>query len=188
MIMTRRPLCAILAILLAATAAGATTLARMSLDELVAAAEVVARVRCLGNESRWEGGEIWTLTSFEVVETLKGVAPRLIAVRLLGGHVGHLHSTVDGVPRFRPSEEAVLFLERTRAGDFSVTSWVQGTFRIRRDARTGAESVTQDSAAYGIFDPTARQFRPAGVRKLPLEAFKQRLAETLERQRNGRDQ
>ena len=182
----RRLLSSVLVIPLAALAAGATTLARMSLDELVGTAGVVARVHCLGNESRWEGGEIWTLTSFEVLETLKGVAPRLITVRLLGGQAGQLISTVDGAPRFRPGEEAVLFLERTRAGDFSVTSWVQGTFRIRRDEHTGQESITQDSSAWGVFDPATRKFRAAGIRKLPLEVFKQRVTEALERQRNGR--
>lgn len=175
-----------LAVLLGATAARATTLARMNLDELAAAASVVARVHCLGNESRWEGREIWTFTNFEVMEAIKGTVPRLITVRLLGGQVGHLHSTVDGVPRFRPDEEVILFLEPTPAGDFSVTSWVQGTFRIHRDAHTGQESVTQDSSAFPVLDPVTRQFRTAGIRNLPLEAFKQRVAAALEQQQSGR--
>ncbi len=184
--MTRCLPLAVFAFALGTTALGATTLARMNLDELVGAAEVVARVRCLENEGRWENGEIWTFTSSEVVETLKGVAPRLVTVRLLGGRVGHVISAVEGAPRFRPGEEAVLFLERTRWGDFSVTSWAQGTFRIRFDAQTGQESVTQDSSRVSVFDPATRQFRPSGVRKLPLEAFKQRVAEALERQLNSR--
>jgi len=170
-----------LLVLFAATAASATTLVHMSLEELAAAADVVARVRCLENESRWEQGEIWTFTSFEVVETLKGPGPRLLTVRLLGGQVGHLVSTVAAVPRFRPGEEVFLFLERTPAGDFGVTSWVQGTFRIHREAPTGLESVTQDSSGLAVFDPATRKFRPAGIRNLPLETFKQKLAASLER-------
>ena len=184
--MTRHLPLAVFAFALGVTALGATTLARMNLDELVGAAEVVARVRCLENESRWENGEIWTFTSFEVVETLKGVAPRLVTVRLLGGRVGHVISAVEGVPRFQPGEEAVLFLERLREGDFSVTSWVQGTFRIRFDAQTGQESVTQDSSGFGVFDPATRRFRPSGVRKMRLEVLKQRVAEALERQLHPR--
>ncbi len=172
--------------LLAAALAQSTTLARLSLDDLAAAASVVARVECLGNESRWEGGEIWTFTSFEVVEIMKGVVPRLITVRLPGGQVGHLISTVDGVPRFRAGEQAILFLERTRAGDFAVLAWVQGTFRIHRDTHTGRQSVTQDSSSFAVFDPATRQFRPAGIRKLPLHVFRQRLADAIERSRNGR--
>jgi len=184
---TRRGMTLAAALLLLAVPPGqATTLARLSLDDLVAASSVVARVHCLGNESRWEAGEVWTFTSFDVVETMKGVAPRLLTVRLPGGRVGHLIATVDGVPRFRPGEDAILFLARTRAGDFSVISWVQGSFRIRRDPHTGRESVTQDSSAFDVFDPATRQFRPAGIRKLPLEAFRQRLAEAMERSENRR--
>jgi hypothetical protein len=173
-------------LLLWTTLAQATTLARLTLDDLVAASAVVARVHCLGSESRWEGGEIWTFTNFEVLETIKGAAPRLIAVRLPGGQVDHWISTVEGVPRFRPGERAIVFLERTRAGDFTIVSWVQGTFRIHRDARTGRESVTQDSSAFAVFDPATREFRPSGIRKLPLEVFRQRLAEAVERTRNGK--
>lgn len=168
-------------ILFVALAAGATTLARMSLEELAGAAEVIARVRCLDSESRWEAGEIWTFTRFEVVETLKGTAPRLLTVRLLGGRAGHSVSLVEGVPRFRSGEEAVLFLERSRADSFSVTSWVQGTFRIRRNAQTGEETVTQDSSRFAVLDPATQRFAAAGVRKLPLAEFRRRLAEALER-------
>src|SRR5713226_8788547 len=117
---------------------------------------------------------------------MKGAAPRLITVRLPGGRVGHLQSFVDGAPRFQPGEEVILFLERTRAGDFSVTSWVQGTFRIHRDASTGRGSVTQDSSGFAVFDPATRKFRSAGVRNLPLEQFKQRVAEAVERRASGR--
>ena len=76
--------------LLSAMSAQATTLARLSLDQLTAASDAVARVRCVSGESRWESGQIWTVTSFEVVETIKGKLPQRIQVRLPGGRVGHL--------------------------------------------------------------------------------------------------
>ncbi len=163
-----------------------TTLARMSLEELATAAHVIVRARCLENETRWENGEIWTFASFEVMETIKGAAARRITVRLLGGQVGYLISTVNGVPRFRPDEDVILFLERTPAGVFGVTSWLQGTFRIHRDARTGAEMVTQDSSGIGAYDPATRRFHASGIRNLPLEAFRERLTQALERRGQGR--
>ncbi len=185
---TRRLLLlAVSVIYLGGTTARATTLARMSLEELAAAAHVAVRARCLETESRWESGAIWTFTRFEVTETMKGAVPQLITVRLPGGRVDHLHAFVDGVPRFQPGEDAILFLERTRAGDFAVTSWVQGTFRIHRDAATGQEKVTQDSSGFAVFDPATRKFRTAGVRNLPLEEFRQRLATAMERRETGRE-
>ena len=153
-----------------------TTLARLSLDQLVAASDAAARVRCAGAESRWEGGSIWTVTSLEVVETLKGNLPRQITVRLPGGRVGHLTATVDGAPKFKPGDEAVVFLERSRAGGFTVAGWVEGTFRIWRDPRTGREMVTQDSSAFAVFDTATRSFRAEGIRGMPMEIFRARIA------------
>ena len=163
------------ALLTAANASQATTLRQMGLDELTASAAAVARVRCLSVESRWLRGEIFTFSAFEVLEVLKGSAPARITVRLIGGRAGHLISTVDGVPRFRPGEEAVLFLEPTRDGNLGVTGWVQGTFRIRRDPRSGQETVTQDTSGLSIFNLATRQFRPGGIRNLPLPEFRQRV-------------
>jgi hypothetical protein len=164
--------------------AEATTLVQMDLDQLTASASIVARVRCLGNEVRAESGEIWTFTRFEVLETLKGTPPNEITVRLLGGRLGDLVSIVDGVPRFREGEQAFLFLEPRRAGDLSVTSWVQGTFRVERDDLK-QERVTQDTSGLAMFDPGTRQFRPGGIRRMPVQEFRQRVQAAIEKQRRG---
>ncbi len=170
------------ALMAAALAAEATTLVRMNLDQLTASAAVVARTRCLSAESRLERGEIWTLTQFETVEALKGTPPPQITVRLIGGRAGHLISTVDGVPRFRAGEDAILFLHPLGSGEWSVTSWTQGTFRVRRDSRTQRETVTQDTSGLAIFNPATRQFEPGGIKNLPLEEFRQRVREAVARE------
>jgi hypothetical protein len=153
----------------------ATTLVHMDLDELTRAAGVVARARCLATSSRWEDGHLWTLTTFEVTEVWKSETPRTIVVRLVGGRDGHRTVQVDGVPRFRAGEEVVLFLESSAMGELTVTSWAQGTFRIRRDPRTQEESVTQDTSGLGVFDPATRQFHPGGVRHMSMEEFRGRI-------------
>jgi hypothetical protein len=155
--------------------ANGTTLMRMSLAQVSQAAQVIVRARCIGNLVRWDAGEIWTFTSFDVEETWSGSAPVQISVRLLGGRVGNLTSTVSGVPRFSPGEEVVLFLESTERGDFSIVSWEQGTFRIRRDARTGDEIAVQDTAAFPVFDPSTRRFETVGIRNLPIATFRSRV-------------
>lgn len=174
------------AALVLALGAGATTIVRMSLDELTGAARVVARGKCLTSEARVDGGSIWTFSTFTVSETLKGSAARQITVRLPGGKVGHMKSTVDGVPQFAPGDDVYLFLEPTREGDLSVTSWVQGTFRVNHDQATGKETVTQESAAFSVFDPATRQFKKDGASNLPIETFRLRVREAVERQRTGR--
>ena len=159
--------------------AHATTLARMSLDQLVAAAQVVAHVRCTGSVSRREAGSIWTFTDFTVLETFKGVPGASLTIRLPGGRDGHLVETVEGAPRFAPGDEAIVFLERTPAGDWSISAWAEGTFRIESDSRTGRQSITQDSSGMAVFDPATRTFRSTGIAKMPLAEFETRLAAAL---------
>ena len=78
---------------------------------------------------------------------------------------------VSGVPRFSPGEELILFLERTPAQDFSIVSWMQGTFRIGLNGTTGEETITQDTAAFPVFDPASQRFEATGIRKMPISAF-----------------
>jgi hypothetical protein len=175
---------ALLAALQGATAltASATTLERMSVAKMTQRAQLVVRAQCVANSVAWDGGEIWTFTTFEVEDSWKGSpagAARQVTVRLLGGSVGNLISTVSGVPRFHAGEEVILFLQPTARGDFSVVSWVQGTFRVHRDARSGAEIVVQDTAAFDTYDPATRQFDAEGIRNLPVAALRLRVQSAL---------
>lgn len=165
---------------LLAAVANATALSRLRFEELVNQATAVARLRCIGVETRWQEGEIWTETRFETVEVNKGQLAGVVKVRMLGGIVGNLHSRVEGVPAFRPGEEAYMFLWQRDGEPFRVLGWSQGTFRIARDPRTGVERVTQDSAATPIFDPQTRQFRHGGIRNLPVAIFQLKLRKALE--------
>jgi hypothetical protein len=167
--------------------ASATTLIRMDLKVLAHSAELIVRARCAGSETRWETGAIWTFDDFEVLETFKGAPPRILRVRLPGGRVGHLETRIEGVPHFSQGEEAVLFVEQTSAGDYGVTSWAQGAFRIHRETVSGEARITQDTSRFAVFDPGTRQFSPAGIRDLPLSDFRRQLAEALnESSQNGR--
>src|SRR5260370_12458810 len=132
---------------LLAVAASATTLSRLRLEELVNRATAVARLRCIGVESFLENGEIWTETLFETVELNKGLLPGVIRVRMIGGRVGNLHSRIDGVPAFRPGEEAYVFLWGHEGEPFRVLGSSQGTVRTPPDPQTSAEPVMQESAA-----------------------------------------
>jgi hypothetical protein len=163
---------ALIATLAASAGAGGTTLMHMSIAQMTGAASLIVRAHCLGNATGWDAGEIWTFTAFETEEVWKGAAAARITVRLLGGRVGNLTSRVAGVPHFTPGEDVVLFLEATRRGDYSIVSWVQGTFRIRLDPRTGKENTVQDSADFATFDPATRRFEAVGIRDLPLAALR----------------
>jgi hypothetical protein len=164
-----------------------TTFVKMSLEQLTAAAPLIVRARCQGSIVSTEKSEIWTITSFEVREVWKGSAPQVVRVRLLGGRTNELTSHVEGVPRFRPGEDVVLFLAPLRRGNYSVTSWAQGTFRIRRAGANAQLVVTQDTVAFSPAEFTGRSASHgvdgSAVRGMPLEEFRHRVAESIPRQR-----
>ena len=63
------------------------------------------------------------------------------------------------------------FLERTRSGDWSISAWAEGTFRIARDPQTRRETITQDSSGMAVFDAATRTFRSEGIVRMPLNEF-----------------
>jgi hypothetical protein len=156
----------------------ATTLARMDLNALGHSAEIIVRARCVHSETRWESETIWTFDDFAVLETFKGAPPQILRVRLPGGRINHTEVRIEGVPMFAIGEETVLFVEKTSVGDYGVTSWAQGTFRIHRE-KSGDARLTQDTSSFAVFDPHTRQFSTVGVRNLPISEFRIQLATAL---------
>jgi hypothetical protein len=180
----RTTIAALLAVaLLAATGSvgtiGASTIESMSLARLAQTAPLIVRAKCAGNVARWDAGEIWTFTALEVEDSWKGAASARLSIRMLGGSVGNITSTVSGVPRFRTGEDVIVFLEPTKLGDFSIESWAQGTFRIHRDARTGRDLVTQDTASVATFDPRMRAFDATGMRGVTVDSFRAQVEAAL---------
>ena len=170
----------ILLALTAAAFANGTTFARLRFEDLAQQSTAVARLRCLGSEFLWDRGELWTETRFEVLDRNKGLLSGIVTVRTIGGISGHLHSRVDSVPIFRAGEEVYLFLWQRPGEPYRVLGWAQGTFRIARNADSGNETVTQDSAMAPIFDPRTRTFRHGGIRNLPVGIFQLKLRRALE--------
>ena len=175
----------LLAALSIASPARATTIERMTLDQLARAAGAVVRARCVSTSARWENGSIWTFSEFDIVERFKGNPPARIRVRSPGGSVGHISTRVEEAPEFRPGDDAVLFLEAAADGSYGVTAWTEGTFRIRKGPRAGQELVTQDSIGVAVFDPVTRTFRSEGTRNLLWSDFRQRLAGALSQPNAG---
>ncbi|MGA2430889.1 MAG: hypothetical protein ABSH13_20500, partial [Candidatus Acidiferrum sp.] len=73
-------LAGLLVLALSAALTNGTTLVRLRFQDLAQRATAIARLRCVGSESRWEQGELWTETRFEVMEMHKGSLSRLVTV------------------------------------------------------------------------------------------------------------
>jgi hypothetical protein len=172
----------LIGIVLIALVARATTLVRLTFPDLVKDASAIAHVRCQGSQAVFDHGEIWTDTSFEVLESMKGNLSATITVRQPGGKLAGLESRVDGTPQFRADEEVYLFLAGQPRARLFLVGWSQGTFRIQRNPRTGITTVTQDSAEIAAYDPQSRGFTKTGVKDLRMEIFRDQIRREMLRQ------
>src|SRR5712692_5436265 len=82
--------------------AGATTLVRLSLEQLTEASSAIVRGRVVSQESRWNPHHtrIVTFTTLAVAETMKGAPGSTVVVEQLGGTVGNIRVHVSGTVHF----------------------------------------------------------------------------------------
>jgi hypothetical protein len=169
----------------------ASTVPRLAFEELTRSAGRIAHARCVRTSAFLdpESGMIWTQNYFEVEEMLKGQAEaHQLVVTEPGGVVGNLGQAVSGAPRFKPGDEAVLFLAQTKGGKWRVRGWGQGNYRVTRDPATGESLVQPDLAGLELVETaapaaqdTGAAMRRQGGRGESLDQFKQRIRAQLAR-------
>ena len=128
----------VLGIFALASVAHATTLLKLTMDDLVDRSARIVHGEVSTIEPRKENGRIVTYITLDVRETLKGPADQTqVSFRVLGGRMGDLVTIVHGTPQFSVGEETLVFLEQpsTKKGPtppLVVTGMTQGKFRITK--------------------------------------------------------
>jgi hypothetical protein len=141
----RTQLFAVFVVVLLAVPASATTLVRMSLDQLAEAATEIIRGHVVSQQTLWnpEHTRIYTYTTLALEQTYKGNPPSYLVVQQPGGKIGNVHVFVAGTTQFHAQAVYVLFLERSAAdpSKFLLVGMMQGAYRIYRDAKTQEEKL-----------------------------------------------
>lgn len=124
--------------------AGATSLVALDVAGLTDGSDAVVRGHVVRVESRWTRDRLRIVTDVEISVdgALKGAAPRTVVVLQPGGQVGDIGQAVEGLARFRPGEEVLVFLERQGPERYALVGMAQGKLRIERS--------TDGKAAYAI--------------------------------------
>lgn len=148
----------------------ATTLVRVSIEDLARASTRVVRARAQDSWTEWNAAhtQIYTLTRFTIASTLKGDDLASVLVKQLGGRAGGREQKVAGVHHFAAGDDRVLFLRPSddRPGAYVVTGLVQGDFHFV--AGTGKTELTNDSPGLSYFDPEHRALTATGSSRLRL--------------------
>jgi hypothetical protein len=154
------PLLVLLVPILMAIPASATTLVRMSLDQLAEASTEIVRAHVVSQQTAWnpQHTRIYTYTTLALDQTYKGDPPSFPVIQQPGGTVGKTRVFVAGTVQFHAQTGYLLFLERSSAdpSQFLLVGMVQGAYRIYRDDKTQEEklilplgSLTRGSPASG---------------------------------------
>ncbi len=145
MTLTRIRSLAAVALAMSVGLAHATSLAPMELDDLAAAAEVVAVGRCVEVRSAWnaEGTLIHTWATYEVERSVPERPARdRLTLRALGGTVGPITQAVVDGPRFVVGERDLLFLgDSDEPGVYRLLGLTQGKMPLVPHPRTGEDRV-----------------------------------------------
>ena len=165
--------------------AGATSLIRQSLDDLVARNRSVVVGQVLEAKSRWneEGTFIVTDYRVQVDDVLKGGAKgREVTVTLLGGTVGDLTTLIIGGAELRPGRSYVLFLKDGVEGVEGVTlpDHSQGAFEDVK-AKDGLRAVSQGLRHPLLPDVRGHVDVPGGAEGLPLTSLMKSVREIASR-------
>lgn len=114
--------------------AGATSLRAPSLEGLAMRATLVARGVVTEQSVVTQGGLVFTDSVLVIEECFKGDCEnRQVVVRTLGGELGEFIVEAEGVARFAPGEEVLVFLEPLAGTDRLRTSGLAlGKFRVER--------------------------------------------------------
>ncbi len=163
---------ALLAVLAIATTAGATVVRYLSLDEHVATAQLIVRVRA-GDASTSLGakdGRPRTDRVYTVLETYKGNAGpgSELKVRQMRGAMGERTLRIPGDPELREGEEAVLFLVQDASGLSYLAALAQSKYAVVRDGDDAFVRRDLEGLAFAV---DGQVLEPADEAPVPLALF-----------------
>lgn len=117
---------------LGAMHAAATSVLPMDLSQIIAGAEHIAHVRCVGNVAVADAAVgVVTVTTFVVFERAKGAGGATFTLRQAGGTLPDGRAVRYPVPKFEVDEEYVLFVPASsKLGLASPVGLSQGVFTV----------------------------------------------------------
>lgn len=182
----------LLPLFLLAGSAGAVTLEKLSLEEMIDSSTLIVRGTIGESVSSRNGQLIETEYRVKVAEILKDPAGTAIgdpgaggiSISLPGGAAGGLRQTLAGVPVLENGSEYVLFLWRASSGRLLLVGMSQGLLRIQRTSgRVTAERPAIDGTM--LDRRTGRAVRDSGL-GMRLPALREAVSRRLTASKGGR--
>lgn len=135
--------------------AGATTLLKMSMNDLILQSTSIVRAKITGSRTAAVGKDIYTYYQLQVSDTLKKGAILPVEFAVPGGVYGNIRQIGIGSPVFAQGQEYVLFLWTSRSGMTQVIGLTQGMFNLTQDP-SGATVLNRPAIADQMLDKSGK--------------------------------
>jgi len=133
------------ALICAGISAHATSVAKLTDQDMVRLSSVVAEGRVIEVRSGWspDRTQIFTTVTIQITNQIKGARPHngRLVVNMLGGRVGDVVMEIIGQPTFTTGENVIVFLDAARPQYTPITGLFQGKLTVEQDPGTGALNV-----------------------------------------------
>lgn len=153
-----RPALAFLPLLLSSPAI-ATTIARLSLDQMTARSEMIVSGTISDSFTAWdvEHKYIWTHYIVTVDNAVKGAVARTVEIAEPGGVVGIVAMNIGGATGYRKGENVLIFLERMPNGYLRTAALGQGKYGIDAQGRLHGLTLKDVDLVAGASSPIGVQ-------------------------------
>lgn len=147
-----------LASLVVCVAAGATTLQKLSLDDMIQQSTGIVRARVAGSRTALRGTNIYTYYRLNVLETAKAspAAGKELEIAVLGGTLNGMRQVGIGSPELAEGAEYVVFYWTGKSGLTQIIGLSQGLFAASRDA-AGKLRLAQAASKDVMVDQRGRE-------------------------------
>ena len=126
-------------------ASQATTLQRLSNDEMIKQSTAIVRATVTGSYTVARGHDLYTYYQLQVTDTLKGAAIKEVAIP--GGTLKGIRQLAPGAPALVQGHDYVIFLWTGRSGMTQVIGLSQGLFTVMQNDSNEAVLVRGPSDA-----------------------------------------
>jgi hypothetical protein len=129
-----------------ATLASATSLQRLSFEELTDNSDVIVHGKVSRSWTAWDSGHhyIWTHYTVQVAGTQKGVQAASVELSEPGGVVNGMGMTISGSVAYKVGDDVLVFLQKMPNGMLRTSGWGQGKYTVDSAGRLHAEVPVKD--------------------------------------------
>jgi hypothetical protein len=149
--------------------APATTLERLSIEEMAAKSHIIVRATVADRSSLQRGPMVYTVYKLNVSERLKGEAAAALDVSVPGGIAGGVRQTIAGTPVLKPATEYVVFIWKSKSGILHIIGLSQGLFDLKLNS-AGETVLTRGVIDAELLDKSGKE-----VTSTPLTLTLERL-------------